>query len=294
MTQKPKVYFTKTITPSRLVDIFNHLHKELPSPLAIKIHSGEDGNQNFIRPEFFQEIVSYTKGRIVETNTSGDGPRSTTEKHKELISKHKWTPLYDVDLLDSDQPDIELETNGPKLKKNLVGSKIKDYKSMLVIAHFKGHQMGGYGGALKQLAIGCASSSGKSRIHSGGVCDDRIECWKKIAEQDTFLECMAEAACSIVKLFNGNMAFINVMKNISIDCDCNGKAEPPCMMDVGICGSVDPVACDCACLDIIKKCDDNGKEKFLERVNSKHGTHTIDVACEMGVGMKEYELVDID
>ena len=292
---KAKVYFTKTITPERVVDMFKILKKDLPGKIAIKIHSGEDGNQNFLRPDFMQKIVEYLKGRIVECNTAYPGARNYTDKHIKLLEKHKWTPMYDVDLMDAEGEDMTLKIDdGRILKENYVGKNLKNYDSMLVLSHFKGHQMGGYGGALKQLAIGCASSSGKSRIHSGGVCDDRIECWKHLAEQDTFLECMAEAACSIVKLFNGNMAFINVMKNISIDCDCNGKAEPPCMMDVGICASVDPVACDCACLDIIKNCEDSGKEKFLERVNSKHGLHTIDVACDMGVGMKEYELVNID
>ena len=294
--QKSKVYFTKTITPERLIDIYKKLEKDLPGKIAIKVHSGEDGNQNFLRPEFMKNIVDYLKGRIVECNTAGDGPRSTTEKHLKLLEKHKWIPLYDVDLLDSEQPDLIIEIpDGKAIKKNIIGSKIKNYDSMLIISHFKGHQLGGYGGALKQLAIGCASSAGKAYIHSGGATDDRIACWKQMAEQDKFLESMADAAGTIVRLFKGNMAFINVMKNISIDCDCNGKAEPPCMKDIGICASVDPIAIDVACLDLVKNCNDEGKEKLLNRVNEKHGTHTIDVAYEIGgIGNKEYELIDID
>ena len=294
--KKSKVYFTKTITPSRLVDIYKKLEKDLPGKIAIKVHSGEDGNQNFLRPEFMKEIVDYLNGTIVECNTSGDGPRSTTERHEKLLEKHKWTPLYKVDLLDSEQPDLIIEIpDGKAIKKNMVGSKIKNYDSMLVISHFKGHQMGGYGGALKQLAIGCASSAGKTYIHSAGVTDDRLKFYENLAEQDKFLESMADAAGTIVRFFKGNMAFINVMKNISIDCDCNGKAQPPCMNDIGICASVDPIAIDVACIDIIKNCQDSGKEKLLDRINQMHGTHTIDVAYEIGgIGNKEYELINID
>lgn len=293
---KPKVYFTKTLTPERVLDIFKSLNKDLPGKIGIKVHSGEQGNQNYLKPSFLKPIIDHLKGTVVECNTAYGGARNSTIAHKKLIEDHGWSKLYNFDLLDATYPDLKLEIpNGKRIKETYVGKHLENYDSMLVISHFKGHQLGGYGGALKQLAIGCASSAGKAYIHSGGATDDRIACWKQMAEQDKFLESMADAAGTIVRLFKGNMAFINVMKNISIDCDCNGKAEPPCMKDIGICASVDPIAIDVACLDLVKNCNDEGKEKLLNRVNEKHGTHTIDVAYEIGgIGNKEYELIDID
>ena len=294
---KAKVYFSKTITPERVIDMYEAVGKKLEGPIGIKVHSGEKGNQNFLRPDFFHKIVEHLHGRIVECNTAYPGERNYTDKHQKLLIEHKWNPDFDVDIMDAEpKDDVVLDIpNGKVLKKNYVGKNMKNYKSMLVISHFKGHQMGGYGGALKQLAIGCASSAGKTYIHSAGVTDDRLKFYENLAEQDKFLESMADAAGTIVRFFKGNMAFINVMKNISIDCDCNGKAQPPCMNDIGVCASVDPIAIDVACIDIIKNCQDSGKEKLLDRINQMHGTHTIDVAYEIGgIGNKEYELINID
>ena len=292
---KAKVYFTKTITPERVVDMFKILKKDLPGKIAIKIHSGEDGNKNFLRPDFMKKIVEYLHGRIVECNTAYPGQRNYTDKHKKLLEKHQWVPTYDVDLMDGEGEDLVLKIeNGKILKENYVGKNLNNYDSMLVLSHFKGHQMGGYGGALKQLSIGVASTAGKAWIHSAGVTKDQVECWKKLPEQDKFLESMADAAGSVVKYFKGNMAFINVMKNMSVDCDCNGQAGAPVMKDVGILASLDPVAIDAACMELVINSDDPGKTKFLERVNSLHGTHTIDVANEIGYGTKNYELIDCD
>ena len=293
--EKAKVYFTKTITPERVVDMFKILKKDLPGKIAIKIHSGEDGNKNFLRPDFMKKIVDYLKGRIVECNTAYPGARNYTNKHEELLKEHKWNPEYNVDLMDGEPEDLVLEIpDGKAIKKNYVGKNIQNYKSMLVLSHFKGHQMGGYGGALKQLSIGCASTAGKAYIHSAGATLDQSECWQKLPEQDRFLESMADAAGSVVKYFNGNMVFINVMKNLSIDCDCNGQAGAPVMKDVGILASLDPVAIDTACMDLVINSDDPGKNKFLGRVNEMHGTHTIDVANQIGYGTKNYELVNLD
>ena len=291
----PKVYFTKTITPERVVEMYEAVGKKLEGPIAIKVHSGEKGNQNFLRPDFFRKIVDHLGGRIVECNTAYPGARNYTNKHEELLKEHKWNPEYNVDLMDGEPEDLVLEIpDGKAIKKNYVGKNIQNYKSMLVLSHFKGHQMGGYGGALKQLSIGCASTAGKAYIHSAGATLDQSECWKKLPEQDRFLESMADAAGSVVKYFNGNMVFINVMKNLSIDCDCNGQAGAPVMKDVGILASLDPVAIDTACMDLVINSDDPGKNKFLARVNEMHGTHTIDVANQIGYGTKNYELVNLD
>lgn len=291
----PKVYFTKTITPERVVEMYEAVGKKLEGPIAIKVHSGEKGNQNFLRPDFFRKIVDHLGGRIVECNTAYPGARNYTNKHEELLKEHKWNPEYNVDLMDGEPEDLVLEIpDGKAIKKNYVGKNIQNYKSMLVLSHFKGHQMGGYGGALKQLSIGCASTAGKAYIHSAGVTLDQDECWKKLPEQDRFLESMADAAGSVVKYFNGNMVFINVMKNLSTECDCNGQAGAPVMKDVGILASLDPVAIDTACMDLVINSDDPGKNKFLARVNEMHGTHTIDVANQIGYGTKNYELVNLD
>ena len=293
---KAKVYFSKTITPERVIDMYEAVGKKLEGPIGIKVHSGEKGNQNFLRPDFFHKIVEHLHGRIVECNTAYPGERNYTDKHQKLLIEHKWNPDFDVDIMDAEpKDDVVLDIpNGKVLKKNYVGKNMKNYKSMLVISHFKGHQMGGYGGALKQLSIGFGSTAGKAYIHSAGVTTDQSECWKKLPEQDRFLESMADSAGSIVKYFNGNMVFINVMKNLSTECDCNGQAGPPVMKDIGILASLDPVAIDTACMDLVINSDDPGKSKFLDRVNEKHGTHTIDVANEIGYGTKNYELINLD
>ena len=293
--EKAKVYFTKEITPESVVKMYETLGINLPGKVAVKLHSGEQGNQNYIRPEFVKAMVEHVNGTVVECNTAYGGARNTTEKHKKLIEDHGWTKYFDVDLMDAEEPDMKLDIpNGKVLKENFVGKDLQNYDSMLVLSHFKGHPMGGYGGALKQLSIGCASSEGKSWIHSAGQSKDQYTIWENLPEQDKFLESMADAASSVVKHFDGNIAFINVMCNLSVDCDCCAVAEDPCMKDIGILASLDPIAIDQACIDLVYNSKDPGRDHFVERVERQHGIHTIEAAAELGFGTREYELVDID
>ncbi len=288
--EKAKVYFTKNITPENMIKMYEAVGKKLEGKIAVKVHSGEEGNKNYLRPEFMKPIVEYINGTIVECNTAYEGQRDTTEKHIKLLKNHGWSEHFNVDLMDAEGPDLEIEIpNGTVIKKNFLGKNIKNYDSMLVLSHFKGHPMGGYGGALKQLSIGCASSFGKAYIHGAGNPE---EIWT--SDHDKFLESMADSALSVVEYFKGNIVYINVMCNMSVDCDCCEKAEAPCIKDIGILASLDPVAIDEACIDLVKSSNDAGKEHFLERVNSRNGTHTIDVAAELGVGTKEYELINLD
>lgn len=282
-----KVYFSKIISEEKVVEMYKILQKELKGKVAVKVHSGEAGNQNYLKPEFMKPIVEYVNGTIVECNTAYEGQRNTTEKHKKLMDDHLWTKYFDVDILDADGDDLVLDIpNGKVIKKNYVGRDIEKYNSMLVVSHFKGHPMGGYGGALKQLSIGVASSYGKAYIHGAG---DPAKLWT--ADHDKFLESMADAASSVVKYFNGNMAFINIMCNMSVDCDCCAKAEDPCMKDIGILSSLDPVALDKACIDLVYNSKDLGRDHLVERIESRNGTHTIDAAADLGVGSEKYELV---
>lgn len=295
---KSKVYFTREITPEKVVEMYNALGVELPGKVAVKVHSGEKGNQNFLRPEFWKPMVDKIKGTIVECNTAyGDaagGVRDNTPSHLQLLEEHGWTKYFDVDLMDAEGPDVVWPVPGGKiLKENKLGKHIESYDSMLVLAHFKGHPMGGYGGALKQLAIGCASRAGKALIHSAGKTDDRFETWKQHASSVVFPEAMADAASSVVDHFAGKIAFINVMKNLSVDCDCCVVAEDPCMKDIGILASTDPVAIDQACIDLVMNSDDPGRDHFMERVNSRNGIHTIEAAADLGVGSREHELIEL-
>ena len=290
--QKPKVYFTKTISSEKVVEMFKILNKPLPGRVAVKVHSGEKGNKNFLRPEFLRTMVDYVQGTIVECNTAYGGARNTTEKHKELMKEHEWTKYFKVDIMDGEGPDLTLEIpNGILIKENYVGKNIKNYDSCLVISHFKGHVMGGYGGALKQLSIGFGSSAGKSYQHSGGKTKEQSEVWSKICSDKEFKEAMADAASSVVNLFKGNMAFINLMVNISVDCDCDGNASPPVMKDIGILSSTDPVALDKACLDLVYNSDDEGKKVLIERIEGKLGPHIIESAVQLGIGKDDYELI---
>ena len=293
--EKAKVYFTRTITPENVVKLYNLLGKELPGKVAVKVHSGEKGNQNFLRPEFMKPMIDAVHGTVVECNTAYGGARNTTEKHRELIAYHGWSHYFDVDIMDAEGPDVELAIpNGKQIQKNYVGKNMLNYDSMLVLSHFKGHPMGGFGGALKQLSIGCASSAGKAYIHSAGFTDDQYQVWDHVAPQDAFLEAMADAASSVVKHFNGNMAYVSIMCNMSVDCDCCAVAEDPCMKDIGILASLDPIALDQACIDLVKASDDPGRDHLLERINTRHGTHTIDAAAALGFGTQDYELVSVD
>ena len=292
--EKSKVYYIKSITKENVVKAFTMLEKELPGKVAVKVHSGEKGNQNYLRPEFLKQLIEYVNGTVVECNTAYNGARNSTDKHIKLMEEHEWSKYFNVDILDSAGPDLEIAIpNGKVIDKNYVGKNIANYDSMLVVSHFKGHPMGGYGGALKQLSIGCASASGKAWIHSAGVTKEVSKVWKNAAPQDKFLEAMAESASSVVEYFNGNIVYINIMCNMSVDCDCCAKAEDPCMKDIGILASTDPIAIDMVCIDLVKQSEDVGKEHLLERINSRHGTHTIDVADKLGFGTKEYDLIEL-
>ncbi len=285
-----KVYFTGDISPQGVIKAYETLGKRLDGRVAVKLHSGEKGNQNFLRPDFFEPIIKSVGGTVVECNTAYEGSRNTTKKHMQLIKDHGWSDYFDVDLLDAEGPDLVLDIpEGKIIKKNYVGKDLADYDSMLVLSHFKGHPMGGYGGALKQLSIGIASSYGKAYIHGAGVPEN---IWT--AEHDLFLESMADAASSVVNYFGGRVVYINVMKNMSVDCDCCAVAEDPCMQDIGILISDDPVAIDRACLDLVYASNDPGKDKLIERIESRNGAHTIDVAESLGVGSQSYRLINID
>ena len=292
---KATVYFSRTITPEKVLELYKLVGKQLPGKVAIKVHSGEKGNQNFLRPDFWKSIVDHVGGTVVECNTAYEGQRNTTQKHRQLIEYHGWNRYFPVDLLDAQGPDLELSIpNGKVIQKNFVGKDIVNYDSMLVLSHFKGHPMGGYGGALKQLSIGCASSAGKAWIHSAGVTADPAQLWTNLPEQDVFLEAMAESAGSVTEFFHGNAVYINVMMNLSVDCDCCAEAEDPCMADVGILASLDPVAIDQACIDLVYAAtDDPGQAHFIERVETMHGVHTIEAAAELGIGSRDYELVTL-
>ena len=290
---KSTVYFIKDITPENVVKIYEKLGKELTGKVAVKVHSGEKGNQNYLHPEFMRPIVEHVHGTIVECNTAYEGARNTTEKHQQLIKDHGWTDYFPVDIMDA-EADTTLEIpNGKVIKQNFVGQNLNNYDSMLVLSHFKGHPMGGYGGALKQLSIGVASSAGKAWIHSAGKTKDQKELWSHVAEQDQFLEAMADAASSVVKHFAGKIAFINIMCNMSVDCDCCAVAEDPCMKDIGILASLDPIAIDRACIDLVKNSDDPGRDHLLERITSRHGEHTIEAAATLGFGSTDYELIEL-
>ena len=286
---KSTVFFSREISPEKVAEMYKLVGKELPGKVAVKLHSGEEGNQNFLKPEFWKPMIEAVNGTVVECNTAYEGARNTTEKHKELIKKHGWDRYFDVDLLDAEGPDMELFIpNGKRIKVDYVGKDLAKYDSMLVLSHFKGHPMGGFGGALKQLSIGVASSAGKAYIHGAG---DPKEIWT--ADHDSFLESMADAASAVVDYFKGNMVFINVMKNMSVDCDCCAVAEDPCMKDIGILVSLDPIAIDQACLDLVYQSDDPGRDHLVERIESRNGVHTVEAAAALGFGSREYELVEI-
>ena len=287
---KSKVLFSRTITPEKVLELYNMLGVELKGNVAVKVHSGEQGNQNFLRPLFWKPIMDKVKGTVVECNTAYVGQRDTTEKHLKLIKRHEWTKYYKVNILDHAGPDLKWDIpNGKVIKENYVGKDIVNYDSMLVLSHFKGHPMGGYGGALKQLSIGCASSYGKAYIHGAGVPED---IWS--ADHDKFLESMADAAMVVHNYFKDQIVYINVMKNMSVDCDCCAVAEDPCIADIGILVSTDPIAIDQACIDLVYACEDQGRDHLLKRIESRNGVHTIEAAADLGFGSREYELVEVE
>lgn len=286
--EKSKVYFIKDINPENIIRAFDALGTELPGNVAVKLHSGEPGNQNFLRPALMKSIIDKVGGTIVECNTAYDGGRDTTEAHRKTMQLHGWIDIAEVDIMDAeDQMEIPV-VGGKHLEKNYVGATMPEYDSMLVLSHFKGHPMGGYGGALKNISIGLASSYGKKYIH--GVKDIN-NFWN--SDHDSFLECMADAAKSIVDRFAGKIAFVNVMANMSVDCDCCAVAADPKVADIGILSSLDPVALDQACIDLVYASDDAGKADLIERIESRNGVHTIEAAAAIGVGSREYELIEI-
>ena len=285
-----KVYFSKTITAEKVLQMYTLLGKQLPGKVAIKVHSGEEGNQNFLRPDFWKPVVDHVGGTVVECNTAYPGQRNTTKKHLKLFEKHGWSQYFPVDLLDAEGPDLVLDIpNGKVIQKNYVGKDLMNYDSLLVLSHFKGHPMGGYGGALKQLSIGIASSFGKAYIHGAG---EPKKIWT--ANQDEFKRSMADAALSVVEYFKGNAVYINVMKNMSVDCDCCAIAKDPCMGDIGILISEDPIAIDQACIDLVYASDDPGKAHLIKRIESRNGILTIEAAAELGFGSREYELIEVE
>ena len=284
------VYFSRTITPEKVLELYQMIGKTLPGKIAVKLHSGEKGNQNFLGPDFWKPVIDFVDGTVVECNTAYEGERNTTEKHKKLLEEHGWNRYFTVDLLDAEGPDLKLEyPEGKVIRENYVGKDIVNYDSMLVLSHFKGHPMGGYGGALKQLSIGVASSYGKAYIHGAGVPEN---IWT--ADHDSFLESMADAAGSVVEYFKGNIIYVNVMKNMSVDCDCCAVAEDPCIDDIGILVSTDPIAIDQACIDLVYASNDAGKAHLLERIESRNGIHTIEAAAALGYGSREYEMIEVE
>ena len=285
-----KVYFSKTISAEKVLELYKMLDQKLTGRVAIKVHSGEKGNQNFLRPDFWRPVVDYVGGTVVECNTAYRGERNTTERHRRLFEDHGWTKYFSVDILDAEGPDLELPIpNGKVIKKNYVGKAIENYDSMLVLSHFKGHPSGGYGGALKQLSIGVASSFGKAYIHGAGEPE---KIWT--SDHDSFLESMADAAGSVVEYFGGKVLYVNVMKNMSVDCDCCAVAEDPCIDDIGVLVSDDPIAIDQACIDLVYACSDPGKPHLIERIESRNGIHTIETAAEHGYGSRDYTLIVVE
>ena len=284
-----KVYFSREITPEKVLALYEMLGAELPGKVAIKLHSGEKGNQNVLGPDFWRPIIDRVSGTVVECNTAYKGERDTTEKHLALMSYHGWDKYFPVEILDGEAPDLVLPIpNGKVIKENYVGRGIEKYDSMLVLSHFKGHPMGGFGGAIKQLSIGVASSYGKAYIHGAGNTENF---WK--TERNLFLESMADAADSVIKYFDGKLAYINVMKNMSVDCDCCAVAEDPCIADIGILASLDPIAIDQACVDLVYASSDPGRPHLIERIESRNGIHTVEAAAELGFGSREYELIEV-
>ena len=287
---KSKVLFTRTITPEKVLEMYEALGKKVTGKIAFKLHSGEEGNQNFLGPDFWKPVINTIGGTVVECNTAYEGTRNTTERHVKTWKKHGWSVAFDVDLLDGEGPDMELAIpDGKVIQKNFVGKNLVNYDGMIVLSHFKGHPMGGYGGALKQLSIGVASAYGKAYIHGAGEVE---KLWT--ADHDRFLESMADAAKSVHEYFHGNTVYINVMKNMSVDCDCCAKAEDPCMNDIGILISEDPIAIDQACIDLVYASDDPGKDHLIERIESRNGVHTIEAAAALGYGSRDYELIELD
>lgn len=291
--EKSKVYFTKDITSDNLIKIYKMFDKPLMGKIAVKISTGEKGNDNHLSPNLIKGLVNMLNGTIVECNTAYKGHRNTTSEHLKVAKEHGFTNISEVDIMDS-EGDLALPVdNGFHLKENYVGKHIEEYDSILMLSHFKGHPMGGFGGALKNMSIGVASSSGKANIHTAGKTKDVNILWDNIAPQDNFLESMADASKSVIDYMKGNIVYINVINNLSVDCDCVASPEKICMKDIGIVASLDPVAIDKACVDFITNSNDDGKTAMLERINRQHGIHLLEAASKLKLGNMEYELINL-
>lgn len=290
---KSKVYFTSILEPSSLIKLYQKLDVALPGRVAVKLHSGEEGNQNYLKPEFVSEIINHVNGTVVECNTAYEGARNTTEKHIKLMESHGWSKNFNVDILDSESEEVLGNTNGEIIKKNYVGSHMKNYDSMLVLSHFKGHPMGGFGGALKNISIGLASSNGKRYIHCNGKENASYEDMFT-ADHDSFIKAMADSAKTITDFYKDKIVFINSVVNLSVDCDCCNVAKDPCMKDIGILASTDPVALDQACIDLIYNSNDKGRDELVERIESRNGLLILESAESQNIGTREYELINID
>ena len=292
--EKSKVYFTKEITADSLIKIYEALGRDLKGKVAVKLSTGEAGGHYYLNPNLIKDLVHKVNGTIVECNTAYNGKRNTTKDHWETIKDHGFMEIAKVDIMDEegDMP-IPVE-NGFHLKEDYVGNHLKNYDSMLVLSHFKGHAMGGFGGALKNISIGIGSSNGKTWIHTAGKTKNPAELWDNLPEQDHFLESMADACKGVINYIGQeNMLYINIANNLSVDCDCDSNPHAPEMADLGIFASVDPVALDQACYDAVINSEDEGKKALIERMNSKHGIHTVEAAYELGLGNREYEIVNI-
>ena len=292
---KSTVYFIKEITPNNLIKIYKALGRELRGNVGVKISTGEMGGHNYLKPELIGDLVDSLNGTIVECCTAYGGSRQEKDKHWATIDAHGFRPRFKVDLMDEfGEIDIPVH-NGFHLDKDIVGEHLNNYDSLLILSHFKGHIMGGFGGALKNISIGIGSTAGKAYIHSAGTTTSSVDCWSKNApKQDDFLESMADA-CEAVLRYVGykNMAYINVANRLSVDCDCDSNPHEPEMGDLGIFASLDPVALDQACYDAVKNAKDPGKAALIERMDSRHGIHTVEAAAKLGLGSREYEIVEL-
>jgi len=292
---KSKVYFTKDISSEGLLRIYEVLNKELTGKVAVKISTGEPGGHNYLKPELIKDLVNKVNGTIVECNTAYHGKRYDSSSHWETIQDHGFSNIAPCDIMDEDS-EIKLPISKSTHLKgfNIVGSHLKRYDSMLVLSHFKGHQMGGFGGALKNISIGIASRNGKAWIHSWGNTSDTEKMWSFTDNQDAFLESMAEASLSIVDYFGDNILYINIANNISIDCDCSNNPAKPEIDDIGIFASLDPVALDKCCYDTIINLEDEKKESLVNRMKDRNAIHLVEESSRLGIGNIEYELIEID
>lgn len=291
---KPKVYMYKEISSENLLKIYDMLGRKAEGRVAVKLSTGEPGNNNYLNPALIKDLVHKVNGTIIECNTAYGGGRADTESHLKAAADHGFTAIAKVDIMDADG-EVSLPVAGGKhLKEDFVGKNYPDYDFTVVLSHFKGHPMGGFGGAIKNISIGIASSAGKAWIHSAGKTKSQTEVWKNLPPQNDFLESMTEAAKAIIDHCGDKILYISVANNLSVDCDCVAKPEDPKMGDIGILASLDPVALDKACVDMVRASEDHGKIHLIERIDSRNGMHTLDYAEQLGMGSQNYELVVLD